>query len=234
MGLGMNHGWISLALTICLVTISCTEKPVEKILSFGEPAEPKEIQKFLQIIQRHATRLGRIIEDILTLSRIEKDIENEQIELVKEKIKPVVLSAVELCEIKANRKNIEITCHFEEEDLVAEIDRYLLEQAVVNLIDNAIRYSDEGKKIFIFVKLVNGEILINVKDQGPGIPEKQIPRIFERFYRVDKARSRELGGTGLGLSIVKHISLAHRGRVEVRSELGQGSTFTIHLPSGIK
>src|SRR6185437_7780458 len=103
-------------------------------------------------------------------------------------------------------------------DLVAPIDAHLLEQAIINLIDNAIRYSDEGRPIRLEAEKAGSEIVLRVIDQGIGIPEKQLPRIFERFYRVDKARSRELGGTGLGLSIVKHISLAHKGSVEVQSQ----------------
>lgn len=209
--------------------------PLTSIQGFAEtllnPAvkDPEEIKKFLQIIQRHAARLSRIIEDILALSRIERDAESAQIELKVTSIRAILLSAVELCQIKAERKKIplQITCA---EDLMAAIDPYLMEQAVVNLIDNAIRYSDESHPIKISGRREGNEVVIGVTDKGVGIPEKQLPRIFERFYRVDKARSRELGGTGLGLSIVKHISLAHKGRVEAQSKVGEGSTFTIFLP----
>lgn len=209
--------------------------PLTSIQGFAEtllnPAvkDPNEIKKFLQIIQRHAARLGRIIEDILALSRIERDIETFQIELKEESIKPILSNAVELCQFKAEKKNItiQLTCS---DQLCAAVDPYLLEQAVINLIDNGIRYSEENSPIDVAATLHNNEILICVKDQGPGIAEKHLPRIFERFYRVDKARSREQGGTGLGLAIVKHISLAHKGRVVVESQLGRGSAFTIHLP----
>lgn len=209
--------------------------PLTSIQGFAEtllnPAvkDPAEIKKFLEIIQRHAARLGRIIEDILALSRIERDAESNQIDLKKGDINPILSAAVELCQIKAQKRGIKLHLHCSE-GLTAMMDPYLLEQAIVNLIDNAIRYSDEGKEVRISAEQDRENVKISVADQGVGIAEKQIPRIFERFYRVDKARSREMGGTGLGLSIVKHISLAHHGRVEVKSEVGRGSVFTIYLP----
>jgi two-component system phosphate regulon sensor histidine kinase PhoR len=102
---------------------------------------------------------------------------------------------------------------------------------VVNLLDNAIKYSNSGSIIAIQAASSNGEIVISVRDQGIGIAKKHLPRLFERFYRVDKARSRKLGGTGLGLAIVKHIAQAHGGRISVESTLGEGSIFTLYLPS---
>ncbi|MEQ1665329.1 MAG: ATP-binding protein, partial [Bdellovibrionales bacterium] len=209
--------------------------PLTSIQGFAEtllnPAvkDPEQIKNFLQIIQRHASRLGRIIEDILTLSRIERDSENNQIEVKNEKIKSILIAAIELCHIKSEKKkiNLSLSCA---DDLMGSVDPYLLEQAIVNLIDNAIRYSDEGKSIYLSAKVEANAIHISVSDEGAGIPEKQLPRIFERFYRVDKARSRELGGTGLGLSIVKHIALAHGGTVVAESQLGIGSVFAIILP----
>jgi two-component system phosphate regulon sensor histidine kinase PhoR len=106
----------------------------------------------------------------------------------------------------------------------------LLEQAVMNLVDNAIKYSDPGKEVLVSADRDPEGVMVRVQDWGCGIEPKNLPRLFERFYRVDKARSRELGGTGLGLSIVKHIALVHRGRVEVESQIEQGSTFSIRLP----
>jgi two-component system phosphate regulon sensor histidine kinase PhoR len=110
------------------------------------------------------------------------------------------------------------------------MDEDLMEQAVVNLLDNAIKYSPASSQIEIGVEQKAGEILICFRDQGVGIPRKHLPRIFERFYRVDKARSRKVGGTGLGLAIAKHIVQAHGGHIGVESIQGVGSTFTIHLP----
>ena len=106
----------------------------------------------------------------------------------------------------------------------------LLEQAVTNLVNNAIRYSRPDTSVQISAEATAQGVVIRVRDQGAGISKEHLPRLFERFYRVDKARSREMGGTGLGLSIVKHIMQVHRGHVEVESELGKGSVFALHLP----
>jgi len=115
--------------------------------------------------------------------------------------------------------------------LAAKVDPSLTEQAVVNLLDNAIKYSDDGGAVILAANQGENEVVITVSDQGCGIDKTHLPRLFERFYRVDKARSRQLGGTGLGLAIVKHIAEAHGGRVSVESTPGKGSTFTIHLPA---
>ena len=108
----------------------------------------------------------------------------------------------------------------------------LLEQAVVNLIDNAVKYSAEGATVVVTLEERGDEVVVSVTDEGQGVAREHLPRLFERFYRVDKARSRDLGGTGLGLAIVKHIAQIHGGRVSVDSVLGRGSTFRIHLPRG--
>ncbi len=138
-------------------------------------------------------------------------------------------TAIQVCEVKAVAKKvrIELSC---EKDIVAKIDAVLLEQALANLLDNAIKYSDEGSVIQVKATQKESEIIISVSDQGCGIEREHLPRLFERFYRVDKARSRQLGGTGLGLAIVKHIAQAHGGHVSVESTPGKGSTFAIHLP----
>jgi len=144
-------------------------------------------------------------------------------------LKPVIISAVELSKIKAESKNIknDIAC---DEKLTAKINSTLIEQAVLNLIDNAVKYSPEGGKIKINVKKSDGKIEIIVADTGCGIDKEHLDRIFERFYVVDKARSRKLGGTGLGLAIVKHIAQVHGGGVSVESAVGKGCVFTIFLP----
>jgi two-component system phosphate regulon sensor histidine kinase PhoR len=191
-----------------------------------------EARKFIEIIQRHAVRLGRIIEDILTLSRIERDVESSEIELKTEDLKEVCQSVVELCLVKASKKRIIISWQCSN-GIQVQLDRYLFEQALVNLIDNAIRYSGDGTAIDLVVSANPDFINIMVRDQGSGIPEKHLSRIFERFYRVDQARSREAGGTGLGLAIVKHIVQAHGGKISVSSKMGEGTQFNITLPAGI-
>lgn len=195
----------------------------------GAAENPEEVERFLDIIGKHVDRLDTIIEDLLSLSRIEQLAEREEITLREELIKEVLQSAIQLCEVKATERDIgiELSCN---ENLMVKINSVLLEQAVVNLLDNAIKYSDMESVIHVEASKSNGELLINVRDQGCGIENQHLPRLFERFYRVDKARSRKQGGTGLGLAIVKHITQAHGGYVTVESVPGEGSTFSIHLP----
>jgi len=165
----------------------------------------------------------------LSLSRIEEETEKEEIVLEEKTIKDVLVGALQLCQAKSEPKQIriELSCRA---DLVGKINPSLLEQAVVNLLDNAINYSEPEKSIWVEADTTPQEILIQVRDEGCGIEKQHQERLFERFYRVDKARSRKQGGTGLGLAIVKHIMEAHEGRVSVESRPGRGSTFTLHLP----
>ncbi|MCG6895364.1 MAG: hypothetical protein LJE65_17315 [Desulfobacteraceae bacterium] len=134
-----------------------------------------------------------------------------------------------MCQPRLREKEITVDLHCEP-NLTASVDPTLMEQAVVNLIDNAVKYGSAGSRIGLETRRESHEAVIVVRYEGIGIARKHLPRLFERFYRVDKARSRKLGGTGLGLAIVKHIVQAHRGRVTVDSVLGQGSSFRIHLP----
>ncbi|NNL77834.1 MAG: HAMP domain-containing protein [Desulfobacterales bacterium] len=191
--------------------------------------KPEETERFLGIIQKHVDRLSSIIEDLLSLSRIEQEDASQAIEFENKPIKDILRSAVQICRSKAEEKKIDInlTC---DEQLTSYFDPTLLEQAVVNLLDNAIKYSEPNSRIHLTVDLNDSEVKIIVEDQGIGIAKKHLSRLFERFYRVDKARSRKLGGTGLGLAIVKHIAQAHGGQVTVKSLPGKGSTFAIHLP----
>ncbi len=201
---------------------------VETLLD-GDLNEVEDTRKFLGIISRHSDRLNAIIEDLLSLSRIEREEESAGIELEPGAVREVLLCAMQGCEIKARDKKItlELTC---DSKLRARINPPLLEQAVVNLIDNALKYSDPGGTVKITGVTDGGEVQIRVLDRGCGIPPGHHERIFERFYRVDKARSRNLGGTGLGLAIVKHIAVTHSGSVSVQSAPGEGSLFVIHLP----
>jgi two-component system phosphate regulon sensor histidine kinase PhoR len=186
--------------------------------------------RFMRIVLRHVNRLDAIIEDLLALSRIERGSEEQGIPVKPESVHEVLQSAVEMCAMKAAEKRvtIELDCRT---DLVAQVNSPLLEQAVVNLIDNAIKYSLAEAKVLVTACGDDRETVICVKDEGCGIEARHLPRLFERFYRVDKARSREQGGTGLGLAIVKHIALAHQGTVAVESTVGRGSTFSIRLPA---
>jgi len=201
---------------------------VETLLE-GALEQPDDARRFLQIISVQADRLGAIIEDLLELSRIERDAEKHEIALAEGPIAPVLAAAVEVCRIKAGEKDvrIEVAC---EDDLRAVVNPPLLEQAVVNLLDNAVKFSPAGQAVRVEATRTETGVVIRVRDRGCGISGEHLPRIFERFYRVDKARSRKLGGTGLGLAIVKHVAAAHGGRATVESAPGEGSTFSIHLP----
>jgi two-component system phosphate regulon sensor histidine kinase PhoR len=198
-------------------------------LCTGGVDDVEETQRFLTIIDKHVNRLATIIDDLMQLSRIERDDEIEQIGLARCRIADVVNTAIGLCAEGIQDKGIDIQLSCEP-DLSGCFDATLLEQAAVNLLDNAVKYSPEKSVIRIEALTVDDEIQIRFTDQGMGIAKKHLPRLFERFYRVDKARSRKLGGTGLGLAIVKHIAQAHGGNVTVASELEKGSSFTLHLP----
>ncbi|NQT23776.1 PAS domain S-box protein [candidate division KSB1 bacterium] len=196
-------------------------------LKDGAIHDPENADRFLEIVSKHTDRLNAIIEDLLKLSRLEDEgisIEFEEIEIIK-----IIKDAIIVCRKKAEQKQIEIEIKCET-DLTVSVNPPLLEEALINLIDNALKYSPEENKIEIKCSQDQKGTEISIEDNGPGIAQKHLPRIFERFYRVDRARSREIGGTGLGLSIVKHIVQAHQGEVSVDSVVGTGSTFRIHLP----
>ena len=209
--------------------------PVTSIKGFAETLadgaidDPVAGRRFLRIIAGQADRLNSIIEDLLALSSLERGIEGREIALQEARLADVLAVAAEVCGSKADARRIAVTVDCPDE-LYAEINPPLLEQAVVNLLDNAVKYSPEETTVSVSAAQSERETVITVADQGVGISREHLPRLFERFYRVDKARSRDLGGTGLGLSIVKHIAQVHGGRVSVDSLVGRGSTFRIHLP----
>ena len=203
---------------------------VETLLEGG--LEDKDnAERFLRIIHQNSDRLTALIDDILSLARIEKESEEKRIVLEPGPVKEVIAAAVGRLQTLAEQRpmRLESVCPA---DLSAPIHAGLLEQAIANLIDNAIKYSKPGKTVRVQAGREPGGIAIAVADEGYGIEARHLPRLFERFYVVDRSRSREVGGTGLGLAIVKHIALAHGGWVSVESKVGVGSTFTIHLPTG--
>ncbi len=209
--------------------------PVTSIKGFAETLEdgalddPAASRRFVRIIAGQADRLNSIIEDLLALSTLEQSGDSPLLQLEEADLCDVVAVALEVCGPKAEAKHIEVreTCPG---SLLALVSPPLLEQAVVNLVDNAIKYSAEGGAVEVGLAQTGDEIVVSVTDQGQGVAREHLPRLFERFYRVDKARSRDLGGTGLGLAIVKHIAQIHGGRVSVESVVGRGSTFRMHLP----
>lgn len=204
---------------------------VETILEDGLEDNENAVN-FLEIVFRQSQRLSTIIDDLLSLSRIEEESREGSILRETGSLRPVLESALQTCEVNAEKA--EVTLNLEcSDELQFLMNSTLIEQAVVNLVVNAITYSPAGSKVEIWVKQEEtelGEVVkIAVKDNGCGIKKEHLPRLFERFYRSDKARSRAHGGTGLGLAIVKHIAQAHEGTVEVESIEGKGSTFTLIL-----
>ncbi len=195
----------------------------------GAMGDPATTRRFLEIILRHTDRLNSIIEDLLSLSRVEQESEHDSMPVETVRAEDLLRNVLQVCERKAREKNITIRTEHAE-DIKFLGNSALIEQATVNLVDNSIKYSNPGSTVSLSIRRGGNEVSVRVEDEGIGIPEKHLPRIFERFYRVDKARSREMGGTGLGLAIVKHIVQAHNGHITVSSTPGKGSTFTIHLP----
>jgi len=199
---------------------------VETLLE-GALDDKENNRNFLKIIWDHAERLDSLVNDLLSLSHLE----SKEIMLKKTNfnLKQQVEGVISGFSSQLKKKDIEL-----KNELPASIsltaDKNRIEQVVTNLIDNAIKFNQEKGFVRIFSEEINGKVKITIEDSGIGIPEKDIPRIFERFYRVDKARSRSLGGTGLGLSIVKHIIEIHGGTVGVESVEGLGSKFWFILP----
>jgi two-component system, OmpR family, phosphate regulon sensor histidine kinase PhoR len=199
-------------------------------LAEGAIKEPDNAKKFMKIITKHSDRLNSLVHDILSLSSLELKTGAEERDFANFKIASIINTACEICQERANNKDIKFKVSLEDKTCQIEGDCQLLEQVLINLIDNAIKYSEQGEKIEINAARKDGFVEIKVIDHGSGIAPIHLPRLFERFYRIDKARSRKLGGTGLGLAIVKHITQLHKGSISVESKLEKGSTFTLRLP----
>jgi len=185
-------------------------------------------REFLSIIMKHTQRLDNLIKDILELSKLDSndlkiELHNVDIHLCMEDI---FSHYKESCAGRDQTFELDMP----QQIPMIETDEYLLRQLLTNLLDNAIKYTPKGGRIGLKINPINGSVQFEISDTGIGIPQEHIPRIFERFYRVDPARSREMGGTGLGLSIVKHIVSLHHGQIKVESKVGSGSRFLITLP----
>jgi two-component system phosphate regulon sensor histidine kinase PhoR len=210
--------------------------PVTSIKGFletllgGALEDPDNARRFVEIAARQADRLGAIIDDLLLLSRIDQESEQPRIEKSPTALETVIGGALEVCRPKADQKGVSLRIRAER-GLAARMNGAMVEQALVNLIDNAIKYSESGEEVEISTAREADSCVLRVADRGPGIEAEHLPRLFERFYRVDKARSRAAGGTGLGLAIVKHIVQAQGGTVSVESRPGVGSTFTLRFPA---
>jgi two-component system, OmpR family, phosphate regulon sensor histidine kinase PhoR len=208
------------------------KSPVASLQSLAEAlqhavrADPAAADRFSRQLVAEAERLGRLVTDLLDLSRLEEpgNVPNQEVDLAQ-------VAQEQIEEVRGEARTKALTLDVDvEPDLFVMGDGAQLGLMIRNLLDNAVRYTSDGGEISILVRRDGRDALVRVGDDGAGIPLHAQARVFERFYRVDEARSRDRGGTGLGLAIVKHVVELHGGRVELESELGQGSTFTVHLP----
>ena len=204
--------------------------PLAAIKGYLETFEEEDTetqQAFIQIIRRNVDRINNLVSDLLLLSRLESPAAVSGLE--KANLLSIAEDVMKLIERLARGKNIELKVDIEP-GIVINGDPFLLEQMLLNLLDNAVKYTESGE-VILRARQVSEKIVIQVLDTGMGIPKEHMPRIFERFYRVDRARSRKLGGTGLGLSIVKHIVQLHHGEIHVESRPAGGTDFTIYIPN---
>ncbi len=200
---------------------------VETLLD-GAVDDPANNRRFLSIIAGHTTQLTQLIDDLLSLSQIE----SREVGLRRESVplRPVVEEVVLTLQPQIDRRRLSVQLDLPAALPLLQADHDRLKQVLINLLDNAIKFNVDGGSITVRAAAGEDVAVIHVIDTGLGIPPDDLPRIFERFYRVDKARSRQMGGTGLGLSIVKHIAEAHGGSASVQSQLGLGSTFSVRWP----
>ena len=189
---------------------------------------PGELLRILEIMERHSDRLSALVEDVLSLARLESpaaELDLSEVSL-PEFLQEILRDWEKRLEAKQLKSHLDVPLDLPK----LEADESRLQEIIYNLLDNAVKYSQSAGVITLRAAVESDRVRISVSDEGIGIPEKDLPRIFERFYRADKARSRELGGTGLGLSIVKHIAQLHGGTAEAQSEPGKGTTISVVLP----
>jgi two-component system phosphate regulon sensor histidine kinase PhoR len=207
--------------------------PLTAIRGFAETLregaidDPESARGFLDVIVRHARRLQALVDDLADLSRFEG--EELQLELEPVFAGALIDEVVRGLESQSRAKGLDVICVGLSDAPPVVAQERALEQVLVNLVDNAIKYTPEGGDVRVGVTAKDGDVVIEVANSGPGIPAKHLPRVFERFYRVDAGRSRELGGTGLGLSIVKHLVAKIGGRITVDSD-GEWTRFQLRLP----
>jgi two-component system, OmpR family, phosphate regulon sensor histidine kinase PhoR len=208
--------------------------PLTAIQGFAETLlagaidDPQNRGRFLQIIVEHSRRLARLTEDLLMLSKMDAD--RLEFETRRIPVAAFIESCIETAEPRARDKDLRLSVNRAEKIPDIAGDRRRLTEVLQNLLDNAIQYTPSGGQIMVSAGVADSEVVFTVSDTGIGIPLAEQPRIFERFYRADVARSREVGGTGLGLSIAKHLVEGHGGRIWVESEIGQGSQFHFSVP----
>jgi two-component system, OmpR family, phosphate regulon sensor histidine kinase PhoR len=193
----------------------------------GAMKDEQTLEYFLTIILKESDRLQTLIQDLLELSKIEQ--QGFKLNIQPVNIKEILDEIIIILQNKANDKEIDLSLISERDNIYISGDSYRLKQIFINIINNGIMYTPKGGKVTVTIEENQHEVFVHVQDTGIGIKEEEIPRIFERFYRVDKARSRNSGGTGLGLAIVKHLVEAHQGQIKVKSKLGEGTTFTVKL-----
>ncbi|KQC09593.1 MAG: hypothetical protein APR62_13930 [Smithella sp. SDB] len=195
----------------------------------GDINNIEETKKFIDVSLRQAERLNRLVEDLLTISNIEMKETVLNFESVS--LRAAVNNVISLIQSKANQKKIVLHNNVPDNFIPIKADRDKLTQILVNILDNAVKFTPDGGKVVIEAEKSEFYAIVSVTDTGSGVPSDEVQRLGERFYRVDKSRSRDLGGTGLGLSIVKHLMIAHAGRMEIQSQLGRGTKVSLFFPS---
>ena len=211
--------------------------PLTSIMGYAETLanseyDPEMQEKFLKVINNESIRMTKLVNDLLILSKYD----NEQIECEKIEFNlgELVKSCLENLQIEADKKNQKVECFVTANVPTVKADKDGIERVVLNILSNSIKYTEDGGVIKIYVGFVYNDAYIKIIDNGIGIPEKDLDRIFERFYRVDKARTRKMGGTGLGLSIAKEILDKNNGRIDIKSKVGKGTEVVITIPTILK